>query len=71
MKQLLTVLVMMFTSLTAFAQVTGTVSDAETNEPLAAATVVIKGTSIGVSTGFDGSFSISAEIGRASCRERV
>tara|TARA_S200002703_G_scaffold36284_1_gene31415 strand:- start:73 stop:2781 length:2709 start_codon:yes stop_codon:yes gene_type:complete len=63
MKQLLTVLVMMFTSLTAFAQVTGTVSDAETNEPLAAATVVLKGTTTGVSTGFDGSFSISADAG--------
>jgi outer membrane cobalamin receptor len=63
MKQLLTVLVMMFTSLTAFAQVTGTVSDAETNEPLAAATVVIKGTTTGVSTGFDGSFFISADAG--------
>ena len=66
MKQLLTVLVMMFTSLTAFAQVTGTVSDAETNEPLAAATVVIKGTTTGVSTGFDGSFSISATPRRDS-----
>ena len=66
MKQLLTVLVMMFTSLTAFAQVTGTVSDAETNEPLAAATVVIKGTTTGVSTGFDGSFSISANARRDS-----
>lgn len=63
MKQLLIGLVMVFTSLTTQAQVTGVVTDAETNEPLAAATVVEKGTTNGVSTGFDGSFSISVTEG--------
>jgi len=63
MKQLLIGLVMVFTTLTTQAQVTGVVTDAETNEPLAAATVVEKGTTNGVSTGFDGSFSISVSEG--------
>jgi len=63
MKQLLIGLVMVFTSLTTHAQVTGVVTDAETNEPLAAATVVEKGTTNGVSTGFDGSFFISVTEG--------
>lgn len=43
-----------------FAQgtVTGTVIDAEMNEPLPGANVVVKGTSTGVSTDFDGNFQI-------------
>jgi outer membrane cobalamin receptor len=63
MKNILIGLVMVLTSLTTQAQVTGVVTDAETNEPLAAATVVEKGTTNGVSTGFDGSFSISVSEG--------
>ena len=63
MKNILISLVMVFTTLTTQAQVTGVVTDAETNEPLAAATVVEKGTMNGVSTGFDGSFSISVSEG--------
>ena len=63
MKNILIGLVMVLTSLTTQAQVTGIVTDAETNEPLAAATVVEKGTTNGVSTGFDGSFSISVSQG--------
>ncbi|SMO83786.1 Outer membrane receptor proteins, mostly Fe transport [Gracilimonas mengyeensis] len=43
--------------------ISGTVKDADTDEPLAAATVVVKGTQRGVSTGFDGSFRIRVEQG--------
>ena len=64
MKQFLIGLLMVFTSMTGFAQITGTVVDAETNEPLPGATVVIKGTQNGTTTDFDGLFSISgASIG--------
>jgi outer membrane cobalamin receptor len=63
MKNILIGLVMALTSLSLQAQVTGYVTDAETSEPLAAATVVQKGTTNGVSTGFDGSFSILVEAG--------
>jgi len=51
------------TSLSAMAQVSGTVQDAETNESLPSATVMVKGTSIGVSTNLDGEFTIKAEEG--------
>ncbi|WP_345006942.1 TonB-dependent receptor [Snuella lapsa] len=40
---------------------TGTVVDAETQEPLPGATVLIKGTSKGTSTDFDGNFSLTAD----------
>ena len=49
-------------SVAAFAQntkVKGSVTDATTGEPVAFATVQVKGTSIGTSTGFDGSYSLS------------
>src|SRR6056300_1108701 len=59
MKQLLIGLLMVFTTMTGFAQITGTVVDAESNTPLPGATVVIKGTQIGTTTDFDGLFSIS------------
>ena len=59
MKQLLIGLLMVFTTMTGFAQITGTVVDAESNSPLPGATVVIKGTQIGTTTDFDGLFSIS------------
>jgi outer membrane receptor protein involved in Fe transport len=59
MKQFLIGLLMIFSSVTSFAQITGNVIDAETNEPLPGATVVIKGTQIGTTTDFDGLFSIS------------
>jgi TonB-linked SusC/RagA family outer membrane protein len=52
------------TSLIAFAQssITGTVSDAD-GSPLPGATVVVQGTSIGVTTDFDGNYSINASSG--------
>ena len=56
---------LMFFALTLSAysqQITGTVSD-ENGVPLPGATVVVQGTSIGVSTDFDGNYSIEASQG--------
>jgi iron complex outermembrane recepter protein len=47
-------------SAVAFAQVGGTVSD-DQNNPLPGASVVIKGTTTGATTDFDGAFSIDAK----------
>ena len=44
----------------AFAQVGGSVSD-DQNNPLPGASVVIKGTTTGATTDFDGAFSINAQ----------
>ena len=50
-------------TLSAYAQqITGTVSD-ENGVPLPGATVVVQGTSVGVSTDFDGNYSITASSG--------
>jgi TonB-linked SusC/RagA family outer membrane protein len=40
--------------------ITGTVFSTEDNEPIIGASVIVKGTSIGIVTDFDGSFSLSA-----------
>ncbi len=45
------------------AQISGTVSDAETGEALIGANVLIKGTSTGTVTDFDGNFTIDADQG--------
>ena len=50
-------------SITTFAQVSGKVLDANTSETLPGATILIDGTSVGVVTGFDGTFSIDAKSG--------
>ena len=50
---------MVFTTMTGYSQISGTVIDEEANQPLPGATVVIKGTQIGTTTDFDGLFSIS------------
>jgi outer membrane cobalamin receptor len=63
MKKVTLAIVMLMTSLPLFAQISGSVIDAETNDPLPGATVVVKGTSIGISTGFDGTFTINASSG--------
>lgn len=63
MKKLLLTLLLFAASLStllAQSRVSGTVYD-ETGEPLPGATVVVKGTSFGVATDFDGNFVISAE----------
>jgi len=59
MKQFLIGLLMVFTTMTGYSQISGTVIDEEANSPLPGATVVIKGTQIGTTTDFDGLFSIS------------
>jgi len=62
MKQILLGLMLFITTLS-FGQTTGKVVESETNEPLPGATIVVKGTSIGSVTDFDGNFSIDAEVG--------
>lgn len=63
MRQLVICLMLFISSLTAFGQITGKVVDAETNDPLPGATVIVKGTQTGAITGFDGSFTIAASAG--------
>ena len=63
MKQFLIGLLMVFSTMTSFAQVTGKVIDGETNEPLPGASVIEQGTSNGVVTDFEGSFSFSVAEG--------
>ena len=63
MKQILIGLLMVFSTMTGFAQISGTVRDAETNEPLPTATIIEQGTTNGVSTDFDGSFSFNVAEG--------
>ena len=63
MKQFLIGLLMVITTTTGFAQISGTVRDAETNEPLPTATIIQQGTTNGVSTDFDGSFSFNVAEG--------
>lgn len=52
-----------FTSAAAFSQgiLTGTVIDAEVNEPLPGASVLVRGTTVGTSTDFDGRFQLSVD----------
>ena len=54
---------MVLTTLSTFGQTTGKVVEAGTNEPLPGATVVVKGTTIGAVSDFDGNFTIQAEEG--------
>ncbi|MDG1571672.1 TonB-dependent receptor [Robiginitalea sp. M366] len=65
MRKLVFTWVLAFSSVLAFAQetFTGKVVDGETNDPLPGATVVAKGTTIGVVTGFNGNFTLDAPAG--------
>ena len=68
MKQILKVLAfIIFLSFgpTAFSQgiVSGTVIDGEFNEPMAFANIVVKGTSKGITTDFDGKYELELEEG--------
>ena len=58
-------LLFFFVSVGLYAQqiVKGTVKDAATGEPLPGVSVVIKGTSVGVATDFDGKYELKAENG--------
>ena len=63
MRKLLLVGLMLLMSITTFAQISGKVFDSSTSETLPGATILIDGTSVGVVTGFDGTFSIDAQSG--------
>ena len=63
MKQFLIGLLMVFSTMTGFAQISGTVRDAETNETLPGATIIQQGTTNGVTTDIDGSFSFNVAEG--------
>lgn len=61
-----TTLILLFASLSAQAQsqtVSGVVRDAKTNEPVAGAAVMVKGTSNGISTELDGKYSLKVNQG--------
>ncbi len=62
-KLLLSVVVFLMVAITAIAQervITGTVTSAEDNKPLPGASVKVKGTKTGVSTGADGKYTLKA-----------
>ncbi len=61
----LLLLVLMSVGITAFGQrtITGTVTDAESKEPLIGANILVKGTSTGTITDFDGSYSLQVPQG--------
>ena len=61
MKKLYFLFVMTLMTFAMQAQITGTVVDADSNEPLIGASVLVKGTSMGTITDVDGSFSINSE----------
>ncbi len=62
-KTILTLSALFFAWFVQAQQVSGTVKDAATGDPLPGASVVVKGTSTGTSTNFDGEFSIPANNG--------
>ena len=61
MKKLYTILLSLLLSATAFAQINvkGTVTDAETGEPLVGVSVKVQGTSTGATTNIDGQYTLS------------
>ena len=61
--QALVLVVFLFGSTDLLAQISGTITDAANGEPLIGASVVIKGTSTGTVTDFNGNFSIVANQG--------
>src|SRR5262245_60657611 len=65
MRKLLLLLALMASSylLTAQTTISGTVKDAKTKEPLSGASVTLKGTNQGTTTGNDGKFSIAIQKG--------
>ena len=59
---LLYVLLLVFTCSTSYAQkrtISGTVTSADTGEPLAGVSVIVQGTTIGVATGIEGEYSLA------------
>ena len=63
MRKLLLVGLMILSSLSAMAQITGKVVEAGSSEGLPGASVVIKGTTVGTTTDFDGAFSLDVKEG--------
>lgn len=65
MKKMYVLIVAFLVSTVSFAQgtISGSVTDSSNGEPLPGATVLVKGTTIGVTVDFDGNFSISANSG--------
>ncbi len=61
-KNFFTILIALFAMIVANAQVSGTVTD-DTSEPLPGVSIVIKGTSTGVLSDFDGNYTIEAAQG--------
>ncbi|WP_339650550.1 TonB-dependent receptor [uncultured Maribacter sp.] len=61
MKKMYFAIAVFFMTVTAFSQgtITGTVLDGDTNSPLPGATVMVKGTTNGTSSDFDGNFTIN------------
>ncbi len=70
MKKLYFLFVMTLMTFAMQAQITGTVVDADSNDPLIGASVLVKGTSVGTITDVDGSFSINAESSK-NCKLEV
>jgi hypothetical protein len=63
MKKIVFSFLLLFASISAFSQISGKVIDAEANVSLPGATIIIQGTSTGVISGFDGSFTLDASAG--------
>jgi len=60
--KLFTLLILVFPAFTlAQGTVTGTITEASTGNPLPGANVVVKGTTIGTTSDFDGNFTINVE----------
>ena len=66
MKKMFVMIVALLVSTIAFAQgtISGSVTDGSTGDPLPGASVLVKGTTNGVTADFDGNFTISANSGR-------
>ena len=65
-KSFLLTFLLLFIQLSVFGQdltLSGTISDADTNEPLPGATVVIEGTNTGAISDFDGKYTIRVAVG--------
>jgi len=63
MKKIVFSFLLLFASISAFSQISGKVIDAEANVSLPGATIIIQGSSTGVISGFDGSFTLDASVG--------
>jgi len=56
---------LIFIGTLSYTQITGTITDASTGEPLIGASVIVQGTTNGTITDIDGSYSLNANIGDA------